>query len=329
MDGSDPSGGQARGWRANASALPCGVQAFAPGGVGNLGPGLDILGCALTGLGDTVDATIGGPPGVRIDEPGHSDLPRDPDKHSAAIAARAVLRLANRQDAGITLRVQKNLPLSGGQGGSAASAVAGALATNAVLGNPLEANDLVRAALVAEERVAGRHVDNIAPCVFGGILLIRCVDPLEFVRIPSPPWLRVALARPNLALTTKSARKVLPTRVDRATALAQAASVASMVAAFCLGDPAILRGAVEDGIAEPVRSSLIPGFNAVKRAALDSGALGCSISGAGPSVFALTDGDEAARAVLGAMLATFRAGGVEADGRIASIDERGARIVDI
>ena len=303
-------------------------RAFAPGGIGNIGPGLDILGCALTGPGDSVEARLDGPPGVSIEEPGHPELPRDAARHASGLAAQEVLRLAGRTSIGVTLRVEKGLPLAGGQGGSAASAVAGALATNTLLGRPLDALALVRAALAAEEHVAGRHVDNIAPSLFGGILLIRHVDPLEFVRVPVPAWLRFAIARPNLALATQRARQLLPDSVDRATALAQAAAVATMVAALCMDDPAILRGAVDDRIAEPVRAALIPGFHAVKQAALDAGALGCSISGAGPSIFALTDGDATAETALRAMLAAFAANGIEAEGRVASVDERGAHLVE-
>ncbi len=301
-------------------------RAFAPGGIGNIGPGLDILGCALTGPGDVVEARVDGPPGIWIEEPGHDELPRDATRHASGLAAIEVLRLAQRTDVGVTLRVEKNLPLAGGQGGSAASAVAGALATNAVLGRPLDGHALVRAALAAEEQVAGRHVDNIAPCLFGGVLLIRRVDPLEFVRLPVPAWLRFAIARPDLTLATQRARQLLPDVVDRATALAQAAAVAAMVAALCMNDPSMLHGAVDDRIAEPARAPLIPGFNDVKRAALAAGALGCSISGAGPSIFALADGDAAADAALRAMLEAFAANGVEAEGRVASVDERGARV---
>src|SRR5262249_48597521 len=141
--------------------------------------------------------------------------------------------------------------------------------------------------------------------------------------------LRVALARPDLQLTTRNARQILPDSVDRATALAQATAVATMIAAFCMSDPSLLRGAVEDRIAEPVRAPLIPGFGDAKRAALDAGALGCSISGAGPSVFALADSDASADAALRAMIDSFRANGVAADGRVASIDERGARVEEL
>ena len=293
-----------------------------------MGPGLDILGCALTGAGDSVEARIVETPGLRIENPGHPELPRDASRHSSGLAVLEVLRLTGRRDVGISLIIEKGLPLSGGQGGSAASAVAAAYAANALLGQPLDDRALIRAALAAEERVAGRHVDNIIPGLLGGIVLIRRLEPLDYVRLPAPAWLRVALVRPDMTITTKAARGVLPDVVDRATALAQAAAVASMVASFCLGDPALLRGAVEDRIAEPAREHLIPGFREVKRAALDAGALGCSISGAGPSMFALTSGDGAARAAMHAMVAAFESNGVAAEGRVASIDERGARLVE-
>jgi homoserine kinase len=301
------------------------ARAFAPGGIGNLGPGLDILGCAITGPGDIVDAQIIGGPGIRIDDPGHPDLPSDSTRHASAIAAAEVLRRANATEIGVALRVEKHLPLAGGQGGSAASAVAGAVATNALLGNPLDHDALLYAALVAEEQLAGRHIDNLAPALFGGI---RSIEPLDFIRLPVPRELRVVLVRPHMRLRTADARAVLPRSVDRTTALMQATAVATMVAGFCTGDLSRLRGAIDDHIAEPARAPLLPGFLDAKAAALDAGALGCSISGGGPSSFALADSELSARSILAAMLDAYRSAGVEADGRIASVDEQGARVIE-
>jgi homoserine kinase len=302
------------------------VRVFAPGGIGNLGPGIDLLGCAVTGRGDMVTATIAERPGVTIADPGHADLPQEPELHASSIAATEVLRRA-KSDAGMILHVDKGLPLAGGQGGSAASAVAGALAANTLIGSPLSNDEVLAAALVAEEQLAGRHIDNLAPALFGGILLIRSIDPLRFESLPVPDALRIVLVHPDMRLRTAAARAVLPTTIDRATALAQAAAVAAMVAAFCLDDLSRLRGAVDDRIAEPARAALLPGFAAAKRAALDAGALGCSISGAGPSAFALVDDDETAVAVNRAMLEAYRANGLAADGRVERVDTRGARIV--
>lgn len=302
------------------------VRAFAPGSIGNVGPGLDILGCAVTGPGDVVYATAVDVSGITIEDPGHPELPRDPTKHSSAIAAAEVLRRVGATDIGVSLRVEKGLPLAGGQGGSAASAIAGAVAVNALLGAPLSQHDLLLAALVAEERVAGRHLDNLAPALLGGIVLVRSIDPLDLVQLPAPPSLRIVLAHPDMRLRTADARAVLPSVVDRATAIAQAGAVAKMVWAFCSGDVGQLRGAIDDRIAEPARASLLPGFLDAKLAALDAGALGCSIAGGGPSSFALTDGDAAAEQVLAAMLDAYQRAGVNATGRIARIDERGARV---
>jgi len=305
------------------------VRAFAPGSIGNIGPGLDILGCALTGPGDAVTASIVDEPGVRVIDAGHRDLSNDPLRHASAIAAADVLRRADATSVGIALRVEKGLPLSGGQGGSAASALAGAFAVNALLGAPLDRAGVLSAALVAEEQLAGRHIDNLAPALFGGILLIRSIDPLDFVRIPVPPALRIVLVHPAMLLRTAESRAVLPDMVSRATAMEQAAAVARMIAAFCTSDLSLLRGAVDDRIAEPARAPLLPGFIDAKRAALDAGALGCSISGSGPTAFALVDSPETGRLVGASMRAAYRAAGVEATWRVECVDERGARLEEV
>lgn len=302
------------------------ARAYAPGSIGNIGPGLDILGCALTGAGDVVDATHIAERGVHIRASGHPELPSDSSRHSSAIAASAVLRLADREDVGLVLAVHKGLPLAGGQGGSASSAVAGALAANAILGEPLGADKLLEAALEAEARVAGRHADNIAPILLGGIVLVRALDPLDVVRLPVPAALRVVLVEPAQRLATRDARAVLPASLDRATALQQAANVAAMVAAFSSGNLPLLARALDDRIAEPARAPLLRGFVEAKAAALESGALGCSISGAGPTAFAFAGDDAAAERIAAAMATAYAECGVTATSRVARIDERGAYV---
>ena len=301
------------------------VTVFAPGSVGNVGPGLDILGLALTGAGDRVTAERTAHPGITILDPGHPDLPTDPDRHAAGIAAAAVLAAAGDSATGLALRCRKELPLAGGQGGSAASALAGAVAANLLVGAPLDAVALLLAALASEERLAGRHADNIAPILLGGIVLVRSLDPVDVVALPVPAALRVVLAHPAQRMTTAEARAVLPATVPRGVAMYQAAQVAAMVAALASGDLALLGRALDDRIAEPARAERLPGFLAAKAAALEAGALGSSISGAGPTAFALADGDESARRVAAAMAGAYRRAGVDATTRIAAIDERGAR----
>lgn len=309
------------------------VRAYAPGGIGNMGPGLDVLGCALTGLGDTVELEWSDErcaAGVHIADPGHPDLPRDPHRHAASIAALAVLRASGAASSrSLVMHVGKGLPLCGGQGGSAASAVAGAVAANALLGGPLDQNALLLAALEAESTVAGRHADNIAPALCGGIVLVRSLEPLDFMRLPTPRDLHIAVVHPRQRLRTAEARAVLPSSIDRVVALQQSANVAAMVWALASDDLPLLGRALEDAIAEPVRAPLLPGFAEAKAAALAAGALGCSISGAGPSSFAFAASDGAAERIARAMTRGYGDCGVDATWRVARIDEAGARVEQV
>jgi homoserine kinase len=308
------------------------VTAFAPGGVGNVGPGLDILGLAVEGAGDAVRAEWTREPGIHVRDPGHPSLPRDPARHTSALAARAVLVAAGEPlsgGRGIALTVRKGLPLSGGQGGSAASAVAGAVAVNALLGGPLDRLALLDACLVAEETVAGRHLDNIAPSLMGGIVLIRCMQPIDVVALPVPDELIVVLVRPEQQMRTADGRAVLPAALSLDLALHQAAQVGALVAALALGDYALLGRAIDDRIAEPARAGLLPGFAQAKAAALAAGALGSSISGSGPTAFALTRGRETGERVAAAMVSAYARAGQRSDARVAPVDRVGARLLSV
>ncbi|MBK8249675.1 MAG: homoserine kinase [Gemmatimonadetes bacterium] len=302
-----------------------------PGSIGNFGPGLDILGAAISGGGDSVTATWLEGDGVRVLDPGHPALPTDPTLHASAIAASAVLRLAiagglRLPRRAIGLSVRKGLPLAGGQGGSAASAVAGAVATNALLGSPCDRDSLIRAALEAESRVAGAHLDNIAPSLLGGICLVRAVDPVDIVRLPVPTRLRLVIAHPAQELRTADARAVLPAQVDRALLVRQMANVAALVAALYADDLPLLGRALDDQVAEPARSPLIPGFEGAKAAAMAAGALGASISGAGPTMFAACDSDVGAQRVSHAVRAAYESAGIDVNVRVARVDPHGARV---
>jgi homoserine kinase len=313
------------------SDFPRRVRAFAPASIGNMGPGLDVLGCAVTGAGDTVTAEWCDEVGVVVHDAGPPELPSDPALHSSAIAAAAVLRQALGGGArppasGIALRVRKELPLAAGQGGSAASAVAGAVAANALCGGPLPVEALLDACLIAESTVAGRHLDNLAPSLLGGICLIRSMDPIDVVRLPVPDGLFIVLAHPAQRLRTADARAVLPAVVERGVALHQAAQVGAIVAALASGDLALLGRAIDDRIAEPARAPLIPGFREAKAAAIQAGALGASISGAGPTTFALVADAACAQAVAVAMEGAFAAQGITSSVRVCEVDRVGARV---
>ncbi len=299
---------------------------FAPGSVGNIGPGLDVLGLAVAGAGDWVTAELLDVRGIELRDPGHPELPSDPARHSAALAAQAVLHRAGGNN-GLALWVLKGLPLSGGQGGSAASAVAGAVAANECLGRPLGARALLESCLEAEAAVAGRHADNLAPSLLGGIVLVRSTDPPDVVTLPTPAGLTVVLVHPAQRMRTADARLALPEAVTRAVAIHQMAQVGAIVAALYSGDLSLLGRALDDRIAEPARAPLLPGFVAAKRAALEAGALGASISGSGPTAFALSDGHAGGERIGFAMAAAYAAAGIECAVRVEGVDAEGARVV--
>ena len=300
------------------------VSVFAPGSVGNVGPGLDILGLAVAGAGDTVRAEWSEGRGIVVRDAGHPDLPTEPTRNTAAIAAQAVVRRAGIAG-GIALHITKGLPLSGGQGGTADSAVAGAVAANLLCGAGLDRHALLECAMEAEASVAGRHADNLAPSLLGGLVLVRSVEPMDVVQLPLPASLRVVLVQPEQRLNTRDARAVLPADVSRDIALHQAAHVAAMVAGACLGDLQLLGRGLDDRIAEPARRRLLPGFEEAQRAARIAGALGGSISGAGPTAFALVEDDIIGARVLDAMQRAYAAAGMPTSGRVAEVDFQGAR----
>ena len=307
-----------------------------PGGIGNLGPGLDVLGCALTGARDEVIAEWSQTAGITIIDAGHPQLPTDPAKNTASIAVASVMRAATTRGMrmshpGIAITIKKGLPLSGGQGGSAASAVAGAVAANALIwpvGSGLTQNELLTCALEGEETVAGRHLDNIAPSLLGGIVLVRSLDPIEVVKIPAPEGLRIVLATPAQQLTTTRARSVLPIEVPRSIVVHQLAQVAAIISACHSGDLALLGRSMDDRIAEPARTPLLPGFADAKVAAIDAGALGVSISGAGPTAFALCDSEATASKIAQAMQSAYARAGLDCTVRICEIDTQGAIVRD-
>lgn len=301
------------------------LTAYAPGSASNLGPGFDCLGVAFTGLGDSVTAVRRGPPGVRVTAVSDPRIPTEASRNTASIAAGAVLARAG-SDAGLELSIKKGLPLSGGMGGSAASAVAGAVAANALLEAGLGEDDLLEAALVAEAAVAGRHADNIAPSLLGGAVLVLGLDPKRFARVQVHPGLALVLVSPAYQVETAKARAVLPAAVGRADAVAQAASLAGLVLGLERGDPELVRSCMADRIAEPARAALYPGYLDARKAALAAGALGVAVSGAGPTVLAIVF-EAAAGAVAAAFEQAYRGLGIEARAHPARVDYEGARIV--
>jgi homoserine kinase len=301
------------------------VAVYAPGSVSNLGPGFDCLGIAFTGRGDLVAIRRTGDAGVRVAAVSDPRIPTAPERNTAAIAAAAVLARAG-VEAGLELTIEKGLPLAAGMGGSAASAVAGAVAADAVLESHLGRLDLLAAALEAEAVVSGLHPDNVAPSLFGGAVLVVSLQPLHVTPLRIHPDLGLVLVTPAYTVETARARAALPAQVPRAEAVGQAARLAGLVAGLERGDADLIRRAMVDAIAEPARAALYPGYAEARAAGLEAGALGVAVSGAGPTVVAVVRPAESER-VCAALLAAYERRGIAATAHAAEVDGRGARVV--
>ncbi len=306
------------------------VSVFAPATLANVGPGFDVLGMAIQGLGDIVTAERRSTSGVVIERitGDHGRLPRDACHNTAGIAAQAVLRLAGRENVGVALTIHKGLPLGSGLGSSAASAAAAAWATNVLLGEPLTRQDVLHACLEAEAAVSGWHADNVGPALFGGVFIVRTYEPLDFVTLTIPANLVIVLVTPQHELPTAEARAVVPQTISLAQHIANSGHLAALIAGLCRGDAALVGRAIDDVIIEPARAHLIPGFGAVKAAALEAGAFGCSISGAGPTLFALTDDLRQGANIAAAMQAAFEEHGIRSRAIVTGGSNEGARVVD-
>jgi len=308
------------------------VTAFAPATVSNVGCGFDVLGFALEGPGDevTVRFAPGRGPGVSIDDilDDEGRLPREASRNTAGVAAGALLTLLGESRA-ISLTIRKGLPLASGLGGSAASAAAAVVAVDALLGRRASRDQLIACALDGERIGAGSaHPDNVAPCLCGGFVLVRHPDPLDIVPLPVPSGLTAAVVHPDLEIETARARALLGDTVPLASAIRQWANVGALVDGLHRSDFALIGRALEDAIAEPRRASLVPGLAAIKRAAVDAGALGCGLSGSGPSLFALCPDRAIADRVAAAMAAAVRTHiGPRLQAYVSPIARDGARVV--
>jgi homoserine kinase len=306
------------------------IAAFAPATVSNVACGFDVLGFALDTPGDVVVAEAALREGVVIAdiEGDGGRLSRDPSGNTAGTAVQALLaRLGAAR--GITLTIHKGIPLASGVGSSGASAVAAVVAVNELLGRPAPLDVLLECAMEGEAAGCGAaHPDNVAPALLGGFVLARSATPPDIVRLPVPARLSCAVLHPHLEVETAAARALLGDTVALGDAVRQWANVGALVAGLFLDDLALISRALEDHVAEPKRAHLVPAFDAVQKAARATGALGCSLSGSGPSIFALCRSLDEAQQIGEAMRAAFSASvSVDADLWVSRVGTRGARIV--
>ena len=305
------------------------VTAFAPASVSNVSSGFDIMGFALRGAGDTVTAYLSDRPGVRIRSITgmSSGLPMDPAANTACPPVAALLGTCG-EARGIELHIHKGIPVGGGIGSSAASAVAAVVAADALLGTHLPQDELLALAVEGEKIASGAiHVDNLAPSLLGGFILVRGYDPLDVVRLHIAPCFWCAVVSPDVVIRTEEARKILPAAFSLHDLVAQTGNAAGLVAGLISGDGALVGRSLVDVVAEPVRRHLIPAFDGMKGAALGSGALGCGISGSGPSIFALAASEAAADAAARAMARVFDKAGHHAVTFVSPVGASGAAVI--
>ena len=303
--------------------------AFAPASVGNVAVGFDILGHSVSAIGDRVTARRIAGSGVRIARI-HGvvdDLPLETERNTAGMAILGMLAGSGLQG-GLELTIEKGIPLGSGLGGSAASAVAAVVAVNGLLPEPLDKVALLKYAMQGEAVGSGSvHVDNIAPSLFGGLVLTVGIDDPQVKQIPVPAGIRCVLVHPHMTLSTREARQILRKEIALGDVIWQCANLAGFLTGCFTADLHLIRESLQDVVIEPQRKLLIPGFDAVQTAARRHGALGCSISGAGPTVFAWCE-EHDAPGVRDAMVDAFAGAGLATDAWISALDEQGARVLE-
>jgi homoserine kinase len=307
------------------------VTAFAPASIGNVGVGFDMLGLALAGVGDRVSVRRRADDGIVVtavfdtDGAPHPDLSTEAEKNTASIAAAALWR-SSALPGGLELVVRKGIPIQSGMGSSAASAVAAVVATNALLEIPYDATELLAFALRGEKVASGGlHADNVAPSLFGGMILCPPALLPKTVRVGLPEGLCSVLVHPDLKVDTAQARRSLADHCTMEQWLTQQGYLASFILACERNDHELIARSLRDVIIEPQRAASVPCFSYVKDAALRAGAMGCSLSGSGPGIFALCDA-ELAGDIVAAMENACRSGGLACESWVSPMNSPGAEV---
>lgn len=307
--------------------MNAGIKVFAPASVANVACGFDILGFALEKPGDEIIVRFKDEPGLQITKitGAAGKLPYDIEKNTAGFSAQRLLEHLGETERGIEMEIHKKMPFGSGLGSSAASAAAGVMAINELLRRPLEKRDLLPFAVLGEQQADGAyHADNVAPSLLGGMILVRSNDTLDVHRLPVPPGLYATVVYPYVEVLTKDARAVLSDSVPLKKTIQQSGNLGGLIVGLYNSDLDLIGRSLQDVIIEPQRATLIPHFYDVKNAALEAGALGCSISGAGPSIFALCANSMIAEEAGKAMQGIFTKAGIENELFISPINQEGA-----
>ncbi|MGV3696446.1 homoserine kinase [Flavobacterium sp.] len=303
------------------------IKIFCPATIANLNCGFDVMGLCLDGIGDEMVIRKVETKGITITRITGADLPMETERNVAGVAGLALLNAA-QSDYGFEIEIHKRIKAGSGIGSSSASAAGAVFGINELLGRPFTKHELVHFAMKGEALASGcEHADNVAPCVLGGFTLVRGYNPLDVIKIQSPEELYAVVLHPHIEVKTSDSRAVLNPEVSLKNAITQWGNLGGLIAGLYTKDYELIGRSLQDVIVEPARKHLIPNFDEVKNAALQNGALGAGISGAGPSIFALCNGEAIANIVSQSMKNAYADTGIPFDIHISKVNDTGTKII--
>lgn len=303
------------------------IRVFCPATIANISCGFDVLGVALDNVGDEMVVKKTTKKGITITKIEGQNLPLETHKNVAGVAGLALLSASN-YNGGFEVEIYKKIKAGSGIGSSAASSTGAVWAMNNLLGEPFNDLELVQFAMKGEELASGvQHADNVAPAIYGGFTLVRSYNPLDIIKINTPKELYATVIHPQIEIKTSDSRKILKTTISLADGIKQWGNVGGLIAGLYTEDYKLIGRSLEDHIVEPIRSILIPAFDNVKSASLNAGALGCGISGSGPSIFALSQGKEIADKVAKEMQNVYNKVGIDYDIHVSNINTVGVKTI--
>lgn len=301
------------------------IQIFSPGTVSNVSCGFDVLGFCLDHIGDEMVVRTTAKKGIFITKIEGYDLPYETEKNVAGVSAMALVD-DFKPDFGFEIEIYKRIKPGSGIGSSAASAAGSVYAINELLGRPYNKTQLTQFAMKGEAVASqSEHADNLAPAIFGGFVLVKSLKPLEILNLPTPDELFAVIIHPQIEIKTAEARAILPKAIPMQNAITQWSNLGSLVHALHTSDYSLMQRSLQDAVVEPYRSQLIPHFDEVKKAALQADALGFGISGSGPSMFAITKGENSARRVEAVMRKVYQSSNIQFETYLSKINKEGIK----
>ncbi len=303
------------------------IKIFAPATIANVSCGFDVLGLCLDTVGDVMVIRKAAEKGIKITKLVGQDLPLETEKNVAGVAGLAMLEKLDI-DHGFEIEIYKNIKAGSGIGSSAASSAGTVFAMNELLGKPFSMKELVPFAMVGEKLASGTaHADNVAPALLGGFTLVRSYQPLDVIKIPTPSELYATVIHPQIEVKTSDSRSVLKQTISLKKSIIQIGNLGGLISGLYTSDYDLISRSLHDEIVEPLRAILIPGFKEVKENAIACGALGAGISGSGPSIFALSKGNEMAEKVAKTMAETYKTLNIDYDIHVSKVNVEGCRII--